>query len=241
MSGVICMSLNQLANQSLGLDWRAGTFSSQQFWNPNWKLECLFVLTHTTWRLPVAAALRKPPVSWKVLGVKGTPGDLLRPPLHCKRPVILGLQKSAPRQASNLRAKGWSPVIWLFHCFRNQKGSDLLLLLFHFLLSWHQSQWSEGYGFNPAVTHKSFGSGLYIWRCSGLWPSTGDSRADPGFWSGMPSRVLTPEGARVQNFALNMGFPLKLLENCMILKKYLGGKGRPGPPGPPWIRWRDLH
>ena len=57
--------------------------------------------------------------------------------------------------------------------------------------------------------------------------------ADPGFWSGVPSRVLTPEGALSLKFAQNRGFPLKLSKNCMILNKSWGqGEDRvPSPPG----------
>ncbi len=45
-------------------------------------------------------------------------------------------------------------------------------------------------------------------------------------WSFDPKgRALSPK------FAQNMGFPLKLPENCMILNKSWG-QGGPGPPGP---------
>ena len=56
--------------------------------------------------------------------------------------------------------------------------------------------------------------------------------ADPGFWSGGPRRVLTPRGPWAHNLLKIRVFPLKLPENCMILKKSLGQRG-PGPPGPP--------
>ncbi len=53
--------------------------------------------------------------------------------------------------------------------------------------------------------------------------------ADPVFWSGGSSGVLTPGGPSPK-FAQNGGFPIKLPENCMILKKILGARGA-GPPG----------
>ncbi len=53
--------------------------------------------------------------------------------------------------------------------------------------------------------------------------------ADPGFWSGWPSRVLTPEG--VPNLLKIRVFSLKLLENCIILTKNLGARGGLGPQG----------
>ncbi len=65
-----------------------------------------------------------------------------------------------------------------------------------------------------------------------------DSAVDPRFWSEGPSGVLTLVGAMNPKFAWNRGFPLKLPENCMILKKSWG-QGGPGPPGPPWIRYWD--
>ena len=34
--------------------------------------------------------------------------------------------------------------------------------------------------------------------------------ADPGFWSGGPSGVLTPRGALSPKFARNMGFSLEI-------------------------------
>ena len=54
------------------------------------------------------------------------------------------------------------------------------------------------------------------------------TRADPGFWSGGASGVLT-------QFAQHWGFPLKLPENCMIKKKSWG-QGGTGPWDLPWIR-----
>ncbi len=45
------------------------------------------------------------------------------------------------------------------------------------------------------------------------------------FGQGGASRVLTPKGALKPKFAENRGFPLKLPENCMILKKYWGQGG----------------
>ena len=65
----------------------------------------------------------------------------------------------------------------------------------------------------------------------GLYPGV-----DPGFWSGAPSKVLTLRGALSPKFAQNRGFPLKLPENCMVLKKSWG-QGGPGPPRAPWIRY----
>ena len=47
--------------------------------------------------------------------------------------------------------------------------------------------------------------------------------ADPGFWSGGPSRVLTPEGPE----------PKICLKTAWFWKTNLGDKGGPGPPGPP--------
>ena len=42
-------------------------------------------------------------------------------------------------------------------------------------------------------------------------------------------RSFDPKGGLSLNFAQNRGFPLKFLENCMIL----GARGGPGPKGPP--------
>ncbi len=50
--------------------------------------------------------------------------------------------------------------------------------------------------------------------------------ADPGFWSGGPS--FDPRGALSPKVAQNRGFPLKLPENCMILKKSLAIPGSTG-------------
>ncbi len=49
-----------------------------------------------------------------------------------------------------------------------------------------------------------------------------------------PSVVLTPRGGALSpKYARNKGFPLKLPENCMILKISWGQGCGPGPPGPP--------
>ncbi len=57
-----------------------------------------------------------------------------------------------------------------------------------------------------------------------LWKREWGAGADPGFWSGGPSGVLTPRRALSPKCAQNRFFPLKLPENCMI-KKNLGAKG----------------
>ncbi len=59
------------------------------------------------------------------------------------------------------------------------------------------------------------------------------SGVDLGFWSGGPSRVLTPGYIASPKCAENRGFPWKLPENCMILTKSWG-QGGPAPRAP-WI------
>ena len=74
--------------------------------------------------------------------------------------------------------------------------------------------------------------GDWVWRpilCLNVFLSRRPG-ADPGFWSGGPSRVLT-QGALSPNFTQSRAFSLKLFENCMILKNKSWGAGPQGPPG----------
>ena len=58
--------------------------------------------------------------------------------------------------------------------------------------------------------------------------------ADPGFWSGGPSRVLT-QGALSPKFAQNRVFSVKIAWKLHDFEEILGARGH-GPPGPlPWI------
>ncbi len=52
---------------------------------------------------------------------------------------------------------------------------------------------------------------------------------DPGFWSGGAQWSFDPRGALSPKFAKKSGFLLKLLENCMTLKKILGARARLDP------------
>ncbi len=61
--------------------------------------------------------------------------------------------------------------------------------------------------------------------------------ADPGFWSGEPSRVLTPRGALSPTFAKIRGFSLKIGWKLHDFEDIWGQQGGPGPLGPPWIRY----
>ncbi len=55
--------------------------------------------------------------------------------------------------------------------------------------------------------------------------------ADPGYGSGGQKSFDPPLGALSPKFAQNRGFPLKLPENCMIIKTSWG-QGGPGPQDP---------
>ena len=54
---------------------------------------------------------------------------------------------------------------------------------------------------------------------------------DPGFWSGRPSRVLTPRGALSPKFVQNRGFSLKIAWKVHDFEDILGARGSPGPQG----------
>ncbi len=64
--------------------------------------------------------------------------------------------------------------------------------------------------------------------------------ADPGFWSGGPSRVLTPRGGGTwaQNLLKIGVFPWNCLKTAWFWK-HLGGKGGPGPLDPPLYSLRN--
>ena len=47
--------------------------------------------------------------------------------------------------------------------------------------------------------------------------------ADPGFWSGWPSGVLTPEGGAESKICSKWGFPLSLASKLHDFEKNLGG------------------
>ncbi len=59
--------------------------------------------------------------------------------------------------------------------------------------------------------------------------------ADPGFWSGGPSGVLSAEGGGglSPKFAQNRGFSLKIMWKLYDFEQKSWGHGGPWPPGPP--------
>ena len=67
-----------------------------------------------------------------------------------------------------------------------------------------------------------------VLRINPFWCLLG---ADPGFGQGGLAE-FGPQGGWAQNLLKIGGFPSKLPENCMILKKYWGQGGEAGPPGP---------
>ncbi len=70
-------------------------------------------------------------------------------------------------------------------------------------------------------------------------PSSGRTGADPGFWSEGSQQRFDPKGGPEKKKCENKGFPLKLPENCMILKKS-GARGAQAPRAP-WIRHCNTH
>ena len=63
------------------------------------------------------------------------------------------------------------------------------------------------------------GAGGFCLRWQRQWSSAYLSGADPGFWSGGAQQSFDPKGVWAQNLLKIGVFPLKLPENCMILKK----------------------